>query len=306
MEARFEVDDPAFRRLVPEDAAVALIAAGFAFTEGPVWNGDHLLFSDIPNNRIVRWRQLPEGPEVTTFRYPSGFPLGQPTKVEQMGSNGLTLDRRGRLLACEHGNRRVTRTEPDGSVIALADRYEGKRLNSPNDIVCRSDGRIYFTDPPYGLVDRTEGKELAFQGVFRIDPDGSLHLVADDFERPNGLAFAPDERTLYIDDSGRRHIRGFDVDDGGNLSHGRVFADLAHPDEGNPDGMKVDVEGNVYCAAAGGTWVLNSAGAVLGRIITPDRPANVGWGGSDWRTLFITARPSVYRLRVGVPGMPVQ
>ncbi len=306
MEARFEVHDPAFRRLVPEDAAVALIAAGFAFTEGPVWNGDHLLFSDIPNNRIVRWRQLPEGPEVTTFRYPSGFPLGQPTKVEQMGSNGLTLDRRGRLLACEHGNRRVTRTEPDGSVIALADRYEGKRLNSPNDIVCRSDGRIYFTDPPYGLVDRTEGKELAFQGVFRIDPDGSLHLVADDFERPNGLAFAPDERTLYIDDGGRRHIRGFDVDDGGNLSHGRVFADLAHPDEGNPDGMKVDVEGNVYCAAAGGTWVLNSAGAVLGRIITPDRPANVGWGGSDWRTLFITARPSVYRLRVGVPGMPVQ
>ena len=306
MEARFEVHDPAFRRLVPEGATVEHIAAGFAFTEGPVWNGDHLLFSDIPNNRIVRWRQLPEGPEITTFRYPSGFPASQPTKVEQMGSNGLTLDRQGRLLACEHGNRRVTRTEPDGSVVALADRYEGKRLNSPNDVVCRSDGRIYFTDPPYGLVDRAEGKELPYQGVFRIDPDGSLRLIADDFERPNGLAFSPDERTLYVDDSARRHIRAFDVDDDGNVSNDRVFADLTHSEEGNPDGLKVDVEGNVYCAAAGGTWVLNSAGALLGRIITPDRPANVGWGDADWKTLFITARPNVYRLRVAVAGVPVR
>lgn len=306
MEARFEVHDPAFRRLVPEESAVELIAAGFAFTEGPVWNGDHLLFSDIPNNRIVRWRRLPEGPEVTTFRYPSGFPADQPTNVEQMGSNGLTLDRQGRLLACEHGNRRVTRTEPDGSIVVLADRFEGKRLNSPNDLVCRSDGRVYFTDPPYGLVDRTVGKELPYQGVFRVDPDGSLHLVAADFERPNGLAFSPDGRTLYVDDSGRRHIRAFDVDEAGAVSNDRVFADLAHAEEGNPDGMKVDVNGNVYCAAAGGTWVLNSAGAVLGRIITPDRPANVGWGEADWKTLFITARPSVYRLRVAVAGVPVR
>ncbi|MCC6177302.1 MAG: SMP-30/gluconolactonase/LRE family protein [Chloroflexi bacterium] len=291
---------------MPQDTIVERIAAGFAFTEGPVWSDGSLLFSDIPNNRVVRWRELPEGPEVTTYLHPSGWPLGQPTRVEQMGSNGLTLDRQGRLLACEHGNRRVSRHELDGGVTVLAERYDGKRLNSPNDLVCRSDGRVYFTDPPYGLVNRTEGKELPFQGVFRIDPDGSLHLVADDFDRPNGLAFAPDGRTLYVDDSGRRHIRAFDVDADGNLTNGRVFCTLEHPDEGNPDGMKVDTEGNVYCAAAGGTWVLNRDGALLGRIITPDRPANCAWGGPDWRTLYLTARPSVYRLRVAVPGVPVR
>jgi len=306
LEAQFEVHDRAFRRLVPEGQTVERIAAGFAFTEGPVWNGDHLLFSDIPNNRIVRWRQLPEGPEVTTFRCPSGFPLGTATRVAQMGSNGLTLDRQGRLLACEHGNRRVSRTEPDGSVIALADRWQGKRLNSPNDIVVRSDGAVYFTDPPYGLYQQTEGKELDFQGVYRIDPDGSLHLVLDDFEKPNGLAFSPDEQTLYVDDTARRHVRAFDVAEDGSLSNGRVFAELQHPDEGGPDGMKIDVEGNVYCTGPGASWVFNVAGALLGRIITPERPANCAWGDADWKTLFITARPSVYRLRVAVPGIPVR
>jgi gluconolactonase len=306
MESGFEVHDPEYRRLVPHDQTIERIATGFGFTEGPVWNGDHLLFSDIPNNRIVRWRQLPEGPEVTTFRCPSGFPLGQPTKVGQMGSNGLTLDRQGRLLACEHGNRRVSRTEADGSVVALAERWEGKRLNSPNDVVVRSDGSIFFTDPPYGLFERTEGKELEFQGVYRIDPDGSLHLAVDDFERPNGLAFSPDERTLYVDDSAHRHIRAFDVSDDGRLRNGRVFADLAHPEEGSPDGMKVDTEGNVYCTGAVGIWVFNPAGALLGRIVTPERPANCAWGDADWKTLFITARPSVYRVRVAVPGVPVR
>jgi gluconolactonase len=306
VESTFEAHDPAFHRLVPEDTVVERVAAGFAFTEGPVWNGDQLLFSDIPNNRIVRWRELPEGPEVTTHTCPSGWPLGQPTKVVLVGSNGLTLDRQGRLIACEHGNRRVSRHEPDGSVVALAERFEGKRLNSPNDVVCRSDGRIYFSDPAYGLFERSEGKELPFQGVFRIDPDGSLHLLADDFEGPNGLAFSPDERTLYVDDSGRRHIRAFDVDAEGNISNGRLFADCAHPDAGSPDGMKVDVEGNVYCAAAGGVWVLDPAGKLLGRIIAPDLPANCAWGGSEWMTLFITARPSVYRLRVAVAGVPVR
>jgi gluconolactonase len=306
LETRFEVHDPAFRRLIPEDHAVECIATGFAFTEGPVWNGDHLLFSDIPNNRIVRWRRLPEGPEITTFRCPSGFPLAQPTKVEQMGSNGLTLDRQGRLVACEHGNRRVSRTELDGSVIALADRWQGKRLNSPNDVVVRSDGAVYFTDPPYGLFERSEGKELDFQGVFRVDPDGSLQLMADDFERPNGLAFSPDEGTLYVDDSGRRHIRAFDVAPDGSLGNDRVWADLEHPDEGSPDGMKVDREGNVYCTGPGALWVFNSSAALLGRIVTPHRPANCAWGDADWKTLFITARPSVYRVRVVVPGVPVR
>ena len=306
METRFEVHDPTFRRLVSEDQTVERIAAGFAFTEGPVWNGDHLLFSDIPNNRIVRWRQLPEGPEVATYRYPSGFPLGRPAPNHQPGSNGLTLDRQGRLLACEHGNRRVSRTEPDGSVVVLAERWEGKRLNSPNDIVVRSDGAIFFTDPPYGLYDQRVGQELPFQGVYRIDPAGSLDLLADDFERPNGLAFSPDERTLYVDDTWRRQIRAFDVTTEGRLERGRVFADLKHPDEGGPDGMKVDVEGNIYCTGPGATWVFNAAGALLGRIITPERPANCAWGEADWRTLFITARPSVYRLRVAVPGIAVR
>jgi gluconolactonase len=306
LDSPFEVHDPAFRRLVPQDQAVERIATGFAFTEGPVWNGDQLLFSDIPNNRIVRWRELPEGPEVTTFRCPSGFPLGRPTRVQQLGSNGLTLDRQGRLLACEHGNRRVTRTEADGSVVAIAERWEGKRLNSPNDVVVRSDGAVFFTDPPYGLVDQREGKELPFQGVYRIDPDGSLDLLVDDFERPNGLAFSPDERTLHVDDTARRQIRAFDVTEDGRLEHGRIFADLEHPDEGGPDGMKVDVEGNVYCTGPGATWVFNAAGALLGRIITPERPANCAWGGADWRTLYFTARPSVYRLRVTVPGIPVK
>ena len=306
MESTFEVHDPAFRRLIPEGTTVERIAGGFTFTEGPVWNGDHLLFSDIPNNRIVRWRERPEGPEVTTYKYPSGWPLGQPTAVRGKGSNGLTLDRQGRLLACEHGNRRVSRHEPDGTVIALAEHFEGKRLNSPNDIVCRSDGRIFFTDPPYGLVNQTEGKELPFQGVYRLEPDGSLHLLVDDFERPNGLAFSPDEQTLYVDDSARRQIRAFDCDLDGTLSNGRVFAELDGPGEGVPDGMKVDSEGNVYCTAAGGIWVLSASGGLLGKIILPDQPANCAWGGPDWRTLFATARPSVYRLRVAVPGIPVR
>jgi len=305
LESRFEVHDPAFLRLIPADTTVERIAGGFTFTEGPVWTGEELLFSDIPNNRIVRWRELPEGPEVTTFKYPSGWPLDQPTAVGGKGSNGLTLDRQRRLIACEHGNRRVSRYEQDGSQVVLADQYQGKRLNSPNDVVVRSDGAIFFTDPPYGLVNLSEDKQLPYQGVFRLDPDGSLTLLVDDFERPNGLAFSPDEQTLYIDDTARRHLRAFDVSAQGTLSNGRILADLNGPGEGAPDGMKVDTEGNIYCTAPGGTWVLNATGTVLGKIITPDQPANCGWGGRDWKTLFLTARPSVYRLRVTVAGIAV-
>lgn len=306
MESRFDVQDAQFRRLIPEESAVERIAAGFAFTEGPLWNGDHLLFSDIPKNRIVRWRELPEGPEVTTLRYPSGFPLDRPTRVEQPGSNGLTLDRQGRLVACEHGNRRVSRTEPDGGIVTLAERWDGKRLNSPNDVVVRSDGAVFFSDPAYGLYEQREGKELSFQGVYRIDPDGTLDLLVDDFEKPNGLAFSPDERTLYVDDTARRHIRAFDVDRDGRLSRDRVFASLEHPDQGGPDGMKADIEGNVYCAAAGGIWVFDAGGTCLGRALLPERPSNCAWGDADSKTLFITARSNVYRLRVSVPGVAVR
>lgn len=293
LEIGIEVYDPALRRLVPPDAVIERVACGFRFTEGPVWRGDHLLFSDIPSDRIVRWELRPEGPVVTTFRTPSG------------NSNGLTLDRQGRLIACEHRTRRVTRTEPDGTITVLASHYQGKRLNSPNDVVVRSDGLIFFTDPPYGLPNQREGKELPFQGVYCLRPDGTLVLLVDDFERPNGLAFSPDERVLYIDDSFRRHIRAFDVQPDGTLTNGRLFADMTSPDTGSPDGMKVDREGHLYCTGPGGIWVYTPEGHLLGRILPPEQPANLAWGDSDWRTLYITARTGLYRLRVNIPGIPV-
>ena len=300
MSEPFEVHDPEFHRLVPQDNAIECVASGFGFTEGPVWDGDTLLFSDIPASRTVRWRQLPEGPEVTTFRAPTGK------------ANGLTLDKQGRLIRCEHSGRRVSRLEGDGTITTLADRYEGKRLNSPNDVVVKADGSIYFTDPPYGLETSSAGgpepgavKELDFHGVYRVGPDGILTLLADDFDRPNGLAFSPDEHLLYIDDTTRRQVRVFTVQDDGTLADGRVFADMQSPDEGGPDGMKVDVEGNIYCTGPGATWVYSPAGKLLGRIVTPERPANLAFGDSDWQTLFITARTSIYRLRVAVPGIAV-
>jgi sugar lactone lactonase YvrE len=224
VEYRLEDAHPLFRRLLP---MLDRVAGGFTFTEGPVWRGADLLFSDIPNSRTIRYRPLAEGPEITTFRHPTG------------NANGLTLDPRGDLIACEHTTRRVTRVDAQGQVHTLADSYTGKRLNSPNDVVVRSDGRIYFTDPPYGLRNFSEGKELPFNGVFRIDPDGTLNVVVDDFDRPNGLAFSPDEKTLYIDDSAHFHIRAFDVAADGSLSNGRVWAELKpRPDErGVVDGM---------------------------------------------------------------------
>ena len=290
---RFEVADAEFRRLVPEGTLVERIAGGLRFTEGPVWRGDHLLFSDIPSNRIARWRALPEGPELTTFRTPSG------------NCNGLTLDRSGRLVACEHSGRRVIRVEADDSVTVLADRYQGARLNSPNDVVVRSDGSIYFTDPPYGLRNAVEGKELPYNGVFCQTPEGQMLLIADDFERPNGLAFSPDETMLYVDDTARHHIRSFAVGPDGGVSGGGVFAELRAAEPGGPDGMKVDVEGNVYCTGSGGIWVFAPTGRKLGRIVLPEQPANLAWGDADWRTIFVTARTSVYRLRASVPGIPV-
>lgn len=293
MDIQIEAYDSAVWQLVPEKVTLERIATGFGFTEGPVWCGDHLLFSDIPQSRIVRWCVHDERQEVTTFRSPSGY------------SNGLTLDRKGRLIACEHGTRRVTRTETDGSVSVLAERYEGRRLNSPNDVVIRSDGSVYFTDPPYGLVNFTVEKELPFNGVYRFAPDGEFVLLVDDFDMPNGLAFSPDETVLYIDDTTRCHIRAFDVSPDGSLSNGRVFIDMQSPEEGSPDGMKVDRQGNIYSTGPGGIWVIEPGGKCLGRIVLPELPANLAWGDSDWRTLYITARSSIYRLRLAVPGIAV-
>ncbi len=293
MDVQIEASDSAIWQLIPEKANLEHVATGFGGTEGPIWLGDYLLFSDIPKNRIVRWCMCSDGPEITTFRSPSG------------NSNGLTLDRNGRLIACEHSTRRVTRTEIDSSISVLAERYEGRRLNSPNDVVVRSDGSIYFTDPSYGLRNHTMWKELPFNGVYRLAPDGELVLLAKDFSLPNGLAFSPDETVLYIDDTQQRHIRAFDVSPDGNISNGRVFIDMRGDGEWGPDGMKVDQQGNIYCTGSQGIWVISPSGKCLGRIIMRERPANLAWGDSDWRTLYITASRSLYRLRLNVPGIPV-
>jgi len=249
-----------------------------------------LLFSDIPANRIYKW-----SPDkvLTVFRDPSG------------NSNGLTYDRESRLIACEHGNRRLSRIEKVGSYTVLADRFRGKRLNSPNDVVVKSDGAIYFTDPPYGII--PEEQELPFQGVFRFKPETKeLTLLVDDFEKPNGLAFSPDETVLYVADSStRRHVRTFDVKDDGTLGNSRLFAEIRSNLPGNPDGMKVDVEGHPYVAAAGGVWVFSQDGKHLGTIRTPEIPSNCAFGDEDWKTLFITARTSVYHIRLSVPGICV-
>lgn len=274
-----------------ETTTYTRVAGGFQFTEGPVWHPEgYLLFSDIPASIIYRYEPS-NGEPPTPWRQPSG------------NSNGLTYDRAGRLLACEHGNRRVSRTEPDGTVIPLATHYRGARLNSPNDIVVRSDGSIYFTDPPYGI--REDERELPHNGLYRIPPEGELHLLATDFGRPNGLAFSPDESLLYVDDSPRREIRVFKVNAAGDLISDRLFAKMETREEGSPDGMKVDVLGNVYCAGPGGVWVYQPSGALVGVVAGPERPANLAFGGADLRTLYITARTSLYCLRTRNPGLPV-
>ena len=274
------------------EAKVEKITNGFEFTEGPVWMPDgYLLFSDIPADIIYKW--IPSAASTEIFRKPSGH------------SNGLTLDKTGRLLACEH-DRRITRTEKDGTIVPVATHYKGKLLNSPNDIVVKSDDSIYFTDPPYGLPGQEEGKELDFNGVFRLAPDGTLTLLDDGFDRPNGIAFSPDESILYVNDSLRGHIRSYDVQSNGTISNGQVFAKLKSEEEGVPDGMKVDVCGNVFCTGPGGIWVLSEGGDFLGVIKVPEVPANLAWGDSDLKSLYITARTGLYRTRVRTGGTPLR
>jgi sugar lactone lactonase YvrE len=281
--------DPAFSRIVPDGAQVEKLAGGFTFTEGPVWDHDgFLLFSDENGGNAIR-KWTPDG-RVTVFRNPSH------------NSNGLTFDRQGRLIACEQDNRRISRTEPDGTIVSVAEQYNGRRLNSPNDVVVRSDGSIYFTDPPYGLNYAGE-QELPFAGVYRVSPDGQLSLVADDFDRPNGLAFSPDEKTLYVDDTSRAYIRAFDVRADGTLANDRLFALLKSTGSGATDGMKVDVEGNVYCSGPGAIEVFDPTGKPLGRIRLPEPPANLAWGDADGKGLFSTARTSLYRIQLNIQGI---
>jgi gluconolactonase len=265
---------------------VEKVAGGFQFIEGPVWQKDgSLLFSDIPANAIMRWKP---GTKVAVWRKPSGH------------TNGNTLDYQGRLISCEH-DRRVSRTEKSGKVVTIADKYKGMHLNSPNDAVVKSDSSVYFTDPPYGI--KPEQEELGFSGVYRLDKKGQLTLLVKDFQRPNGLAFSPDEKRLYIADSQEMHIRAFDVKPDGTLTNGRLFATMKDTKEGVPDGMRVDSKGNVFCTGAGGVWVFAPSGKLLGRIETPEPPANCAFGDSDFKTLYITARTTLYRVRLKNAGV---
>jgi sugar lactone lactonase YvrE len=280
--------------LVSPDAELEPIASGFVFTEGPVWNADgaFLLFVDIPGNTIYRWQDA----ETTVFRRPSNF------------ANGLTYDAHQRLVTCEHTTSRVTRTEHDGTITTIASHFEGRELNSPNDVVVGSDGAVYFTDPMSGRTARmgTEREpELPFLGVYRVPVDGEAELLVDDFPFPNGLCFSPDESLLYVNDSAALHIRVFDVQPDGSVTNGRVFLEQPFSDTyptGKPDGMKVDEYGNLYATGPGGVWVVEPGGAVLGIIETPEMAGNLNWGGEDWSALYITARSSVYRLQTSVRG----
>ncbi|MBI4907052.1 MAG: SMP-30/gluconolactonase/LRE family protein [Acidobacteria bacterium] len=305
MDSRIDRFDAALDALLSPDTPIEKLAGGFTFTEGPIWCSEgHLLFSDIPENTIFRW--TPSG-DVTVFRKPSGFDGAEWPQGAFIGSNGLTKDSAGRLTICEHGNRRVTRMEPDGSLTVLASHYQGKCLNSPNDAIYKSDGALYFTDPPYGLVkqDDDPAKELDFNGVYRLK-DGELTLLHKAMTRPNGLAFTPDERFLYVANSDRGNMiwMKFPVLADGTLGEGSVFADVTSLREfGVPDGMKIDRNGNLYCTGPGGIHVFNPEGKRLGLIVTPEIPANLHWGDADAGTLYITARNGLYRVRTLATGI---
>lgn len=292
--------------------SIEKLAGGLLFTEGPVWvppTGDaqgYLLFSDPNANTIYRWSR--DG-QVTVFRTKSGYTGTDVGEYRQAGSNGLALDGEGRLTINEHGNRRVTRLEKTGAVTVLTDRHEGRRLNSPNDLVYRSDGVLYFTDPPFGLPKYHDDprRELPFSGVFALI-NGELKLVSTDLAGPNGLAFSPDERYLYVGnwDPKRKVVMRYDVRADGDLVNGRVFFDMTSAaGEDAIDGIKVDARGNVYVSGPGGLWIISAEGKHLGTVSGPEHPHNMAWGDDDGRTLYLTAQTGVYRLRVGVPGAHV-
>jgi gluconolactonase len=297
--------DPALDAIVRADARIERIATGFLFTEGPLWMPDgYLLFSDPNANRIYRW--APEG-AVSVYRTKSGYAGIDIGEYGQPGSNGLALDREGRVTVAEHGRRRIVRLERNGQVTILADGYQGKRLNSPNDLVYKSDGALYFTDPPFGLPRAFDDrrKELPYSGVFRV-ADGRVALLAKDLAGPNGLAFSPDERFLYVDDwdPTRKVVMRYPVRVDGTLEAGEVFFDMTHaPGEEALDGLKVDRQGNLYVSGPGGVWIISAAGTHLGTIKAPELPANFAWGDEDGRTLYMTARTGLYRIRLGVPGI---
>jgi gluconolactonase len=299
--------DPRFEILVPRSAVLEKITDDHGWAEGPVWvrNGGYLLFSDVVKNSIYKWK---EGEGEAVFFQPSGYTGSAPFAGPEPGSNGLALDPSGRLVFAQHGDRRISRREADGQVTVLVDRYRGKRINSPNDLVFRSNGDLYFTDPPFGLPRTFEdpAKELPFQGVYRLARDGSLTLLTTELSAPNGIAFSPDERTLYVSnaDSKRLVWMAFPLKADGTLGRGRVHYDAtesARGRRGTADGMKVDREGNIFGAGPGGVYVIAPDGKLLGWFDFGGNVGNVAWG-EDGSTLFITANAAVYRVRLTTSG----
>jgi gluconolactonase len=293
-----EIRDPRFRQVVGDEVAFEKIATGFLFTEGPLWHTreQYLLFSDMPGDHLRRWSP---GDGVTTFRQPCNQ------------SNGLAWDLQGRLIACEHSSSSLTRTEPDGRITALASHWQGKELNSPNDVVVDRSGAIYFSDPTYGRSEfygRPRPTQLDFRGVYRLLPDATggtasqLSLLADDFGQPNGLCFSLDGRRLFVNDTDRAHIRVFDMKPDGTVSGGDVWAETVGEGDGAPDGMKIDSQGNVYCCGPGGIHVFSPRAECLGVIRVPEYTANFAWGDADACSLYITASTSLYRIRTRVAG----
>lgn len=299
--------DPRFDRIVPQNTKVEKMAEGFVWVEGPVWNRKEecLLFSDIPNNSVFKWK---EGEGVYLFLKPSGYSGAEPFAGREPGSNGLAFDPQGRLILCEHGDRRISRLNEDGSKTTLADRYQGRRFNSPNDLVFKSNGDLYFTDPPFGLPQTFDdpARELDFCGVYRLSVDGQLTLLTKEIKAPNGIAFSPDEKKLYVTDvfAGQQAWWVFDVLTDGAIANGRIFYDARewsalYP--GAPDGLKVDAEGNLFAAGPGGVYAFAPDGTLLGRIHLGVATANCAWG-EDGSALFITASTAVYRVRVNTKG----
>lgn len=310
VKTEIEKIDPALDRILSPGTQLEKLAGGFLFTEGPVWvpatanNSGYLLFSDPNANTIYRWSA--EG-QVSVFRTKSGYSGFNVGEYHQPGSNGLTLDNKGRLTINQHGNRRVIRVEPRGNITVLAERYQGKRLNSPNDLVYRSDGALFFTDPPFGLpkVFDDPGKELPYSGVFCVK-DGQVKLVSTDLDAPNGLALSPDEKHLYVNNwnDKRKVILRYDVNQDCTLSNSRLFYDMTNaPGADALDGLKVDQKGNVYSTGPGGLWIISPEGKQLGLIKGPEDPHNMAWGDDDAKTLYITALTGIYRIRMNIAGV---
>ena len=298
----FVRSDPAFNSLVPLDAKIEKLAGGFTFIEGPVWRPEGALwFSDVVGNVVRQW--TPDGKVIEILK-PGGYDGNSLPAGGYIGPNGMVADKDGAVLLTQHGNRRIVRIGKDMKVSTLVDRYQGKRLNSPNDLVFHSDGSLYFTDPPYGFPKQDEDplKELAFNGVYRL-ANGKLQLIIKDLTRPNGIAFSPDYKTLYVANSDKKKVwMRYDVAADGSVSNGRVFADVdSEKEDGVPDGMKVDSLGNVYGTGPGGIWVFSPEGKHLGTIKLPETAANCAWG-DDGKSLYITAVTGLYRVKLAVAG----